>query len=63
MDEDFTLSIEDNQLGTTEKQFRTTGLYKVLVKEGEGQFREVLVDGGRYTGEKLRQIRKDGKHR
>jgi hypothetical protein len=63
MDEDFTLNIEDNQLGTPERKFRTTGMYKVIVKEDEGQFREVWVDGGRYTGEKLRQIRKDGKHR
>lgn len=63
MTEEFTLTIDNNQIGTPEKRFRTTGMYRVVVKEGEGQFREVWVDGGRYTGEKLRQIRKDGKHR
>ena len=68
MNDEFTLTIDNDQIGTP--AYRTKGMYRIVVPDEEAtatsgfrQFREVWVDGGRYTGEKLRQIRKDGKHR
>lgn len=72
MSEEFTLRIEEDQLGTP--AFRSKGMYKVVVPYDPEDttthsqhypkfFKEIWVDGGRYTGEKLRQIRRDGKHR